>query len=116
MIKEFLMMWEDVHDMLHVGSMVKLYTSIMPIIYFKLQKRKILWVIVFPSLQPFFWQTAIKFNFKKVYATGVPRQFNGERTFFSTNGRTTQSQHTKQRNWIPTSHYTQILIQNVAKA
>lgn len=33
------MMWEDVHGMSHEGSMVKLYTSIMPIIFFKLQKK-----------------------------------------------------------------------------
>lgn len=49
------MMWEDVHDMLHVGSMVKLYTNIMPIIFFKVQEKKILWVILFPSLQLFFF-------------------------------------------------------------
>lgn len=51
--------------MLHVGSMVKLYTNIMPIIFFKVQKRKILWVILFPSLQLFFFffdKTAIKFK------------------------------------------------------
>lgn len=39
-IKEFLMMWEDVHDMLHEGSMVKLYTSIMPIIFFLITQKK----------------------------------------------------------------------------
>ena len=33
-------MWEDVHDMLHEGSIVKLYTSIMPIIFFKAAEKK----------------------------------------------------------------------------
>lgn len=41
MVKEFLMMWEDVHDMLHEGSMVKLYTIILPIIFFKTTENKI---------------------------------------------------------------------------
>lgn len=34
------MMWEDVHDMLHEGSMVKLYISIMPIIFSKTTEKK----------------------------------------------------------------------------
>lgn len=40
MAKDFLMMWENVHDMLHEGSMVKLYIIIMPIIFFKTTEKK----------------------------------------------------------------------------
>ena len=42
------MMWEDVHDVLHVGSMVKLYTSIMPIIFFNPLSH--IWTLSFESI------------------------------------------------------------------